>query len=147
MTETRPAANAAAPRADLPDPTGWVGWVLFAGVMLLLIAFFQAIAGFVALFNDEYYVTPARDLVIHMDYTAWGITHLVIALVCVYAAFGVFVGKTWARAFAITVAFLSCIGNIMFIGAYPVWGLITITIDVLVIFALAVHGRETRSLV
>jgi hypothetical protein len=29
-----------------------------------------------------------------------------------------------------------------FIAAYPVWGIIIIALDIVVIYALAVHGRE-----
>ncbi|HEX9354839.1 MAG TPA: hypothetical protein VF933_13615 [Streptosporangiaceae bacterium] len=39
-------------------------------------------------------------------------------------------------------AVISAIVNLAFIAAYPVWGLIVIALDVLVIYALAVHGRE-----
>jgi hypothetical protein len=34
--------------------------------------------------------------------------------------------------------------NLAFIGAYPVWGVIVIALDVLVIYAIAVHGREMK---
>jgi len=31
------------------------------------------------------------------------------------------------------------------VEAYPIWSIIVIAIDVLVIFALAVHGRELQT--
>ncbi len=40
---------------------------------------------------------------------------------------------------------LSAVANLAFIGAYRVWGVIIIAVDVLVIYALAVHGREVQS--
>lgn len=39
---------------------------------------------------------------------------------------------------------LSAIVNLLFIEAYPIWSVIVITVDVLVIYALTVHGREMR---
>jgi hypothetical protein len=39
---------------------------------------------------------------------------------------------------------LSVLGNIAFFTAYPLWSAIIIVLDVLVIYALAAHGRELR---
>ncbi|MDX6324546.1 MAG: hypothetical protein QOK15_900, partial [Nocardioidaceae bacterium] len=54
-------------------------------------------------------------------------------------------GQMWARIVAVAVAFLSCLVNIAFLSAYPIWSTIMIAIDVLVIWAVMVHGREMRS--
>jgi hypothetical protein len=35
--------------------------------------------------------------------------------------------------------------NLAFISAYPVWSVILITLDVIVIYAIIVHGRELKS--
>jgi hypothetical protein len=40
---------------------------------------------------------------------------------------------------------LSAILNLVFISAYPVWSAIVIAIDVIVIYAIVVHGRELKS--
>ena len=40
--------------------SGWaVGFILFAGVMMIMAGAFQAMAGLVALFQNEFYVTTA----------------------------------------------------------------------------------------
>jgi hypothetical protein len=39
---------------------------------------------------------------------------------------------------------ISALANMLFLPAYPIWGAIVIAFDVLVIYALAVHGREVR---
>jgi hypothetical protein len=148
MTEMRPPMVVDYPPArhveEEPQVSGWMGWIIFAGVMLFMIAAFQGIAGLVALFNDEYYLTTPSNLVIHMDYTAWGWTHLGFAVLALFAGFGVITGRMWARVVGISLAFLSAIANLAFLGAYPVWGVIMITVDVIVIYALAVHGREAK---
>ena len=147
MTDQRSGTQYEYPqvRATGPEqPTGWVGWVLFAGIMLFMIGTFQAIAGLVALFNHSYYLVATNHLAVTWNYTGWGWTHLILGIVALFAGFGVMVGQLWARIFGIAVAFLSAVANLMFIGAYPVWGIIMITVDVLVIYALAVHGREAK---
>ena len=146
MTEIRHPGteNSAAGYASRPEPTGWVGWVLFAGIMLFMVGSFQIIAGLVALFNHSYYLVTSSKLVLEMNYTAWGWTHIIIGAIAILAGLGCIAGKTWARVVGIGFAFLSALANIGFLGAYPVWSVIMITVDVLAIYALAVHGREVR---
>jgi hypothetical protein len=125
-----------------PRSTGWVGVVLFGGIMLVMLGGFQFIQGLVAIFNDDYYLVSPNGLVIELDYTVWGWTHLIIGLVAIATGFGVMVGQTWARVVGIIVAVLSALVNIAFLSAYPIWSTLIIAMDVLVIYALAVHGRE-----
>ena len=51
-------------------------------------------------------------------------------------------GAVWARAVGIGVAGISAVVNFMWLPYYPIWSLIIIALDVLVIWALCVHGRE-----
>jgi hypothetical protein len=125
-------------------PSAWVGMVLFAGIMLLLVGTLQAIAGFVALFNDDYYLVRSADLVVNVDYTGWGVVHLVLGGVAVLAGFGVMLGQMWARLFGIILAAASAVANLAFVGANPIWCTVLIAMDVLIIWALAVHGREVK---
>src|SRR4051812_22505866 len=61
--------------------TAWVGWIFFAATMLLLVGLFGIIFGLVAIFKDSVYEVPSRNLVVSIDYTAWGWVHLVIGVV------------------------------------------------------------------
>ena len=140
----RRASDPPYPAANAPQATGWVSFVVFAGVMLMMLGGLQAIEGLVALFNDDYYLATASGLIVNLDFTVWGWVHLVIGLVAVAAGLGVLAGQTWARVIGIVVAVLSAVANLLFLAAYPFWGIIAITLDVLVIYALAVHGREVR---
>ena len=74
-------ASAGAPESHLlnvqpTEMTGWVGWIAFAGVMMVLLGTFHAIQGLVALFQDEYFLVAKSGLTVHVDYTAWGWVHL-----------------------------------------------------------------------
>jgi hypothetical protein len=127
------------------EPTAWVGLIVFGGVMMLMMGGFQIIEGFVALFRDEYYLVTRNGLLLTFDFTTWGWVHLIIGLVAVAAGFGVLMGQMWARVVGIIIAVLSALANIAFLSAYPVWSTIIIAVDVLVIYALTVHGAETKS--
>lgn len=127
----------------LPDP--WSGWVIFSSTMMILLGCFQGIAGLVALFNKSYYLVSSSGLVVHVDYTVWGWVHLIVGVVALVAGFGLFTGAMWARVLAIMVAGLSAIVNFAFIPAFPLWALTIIVVDILVIYAVAAHGREIPS--
>jgi hypothetical protein len=131
-------------RAAHGPTTGWVGWIAFAGMMLLLLGMFHAFQGLVALFNDEYYAVGSNGLVVHVDYTTWGWVHLLGGILIVLAGAGLLAGQMWARVVGVLMAFTSALINVAFLAALPIWSTIMITIDVLVIWAITVHGREMR---
>jgi hypothetical protein len=135
---------AAQPRQAPPEPTGWVGWVVFAAMMMIMVGAFQAIVGLTALFNSGYYVVGEAGLVINVNYNAWGWVHLALGVIAVAAAFGLLAGQMWARVVGIAMALLSAIVNLAFIAAYPVWSMVVIALDVVVIYAIAAHGREMQ---
>ncbi|PXY25929.1 hypothetical protein DI005_01170 [Prauserella sp. PE36] len=124
--------------------SGWTGWIIFAGVMLLLVGFFQAIEGLVAIFDDGYYLVGADGLVVNVDYDVWGWLHLGFGVVAVLTALGLMTGNKVARIVGVILAGLSAIINLAFIAAYPVWSLVVIAVNVLVIYAIVVHGRELQ---
>jgi hypothetical protein len=128
-----------------PQTTRWVGWIVFAGVMMLVLGMFHAFQGLIALFQQDYYLVAANGLTVHLDYTAWGWTHLVFGIVVVAAGAALLVGQMWARILAVVLAVVSAVVNAGFLAAYPVWSAIMIAVDILVIWALTVHGSEMRT--
>jgi hypothetical protein len=124
--------------------TGWVGWVYFAGTMLVLVGTFNLIEGLVALFNDQYYVPTQQGLLV-FDITRWGWIHLIMGGLAVIVGIGLVTGAMWARIAGVALAGLNAIAQLAFLSAYPLWATIVITIDVLIIWALIVHGDEAKS--
>ncbi|HST98993.1 MAG TPA: hypothetical protein VLJ85_15220 [Geodermatophilus sp.] len=127
-----------------PDPTGWTGWVVFASFMMIMAGSFQAIEGLVAIFDDGFYHVTENGLVVNVDYSVWGWTHLLLGALLIICGIGVLAGNIVARVVAILLAGLSALVNLVFLEAYPIWGILIITVDVLVIYSLVVHGRELR---
>jgi hypothetical protein len=123
--------------------TGWVGWIYFASVLMILAGTLNAIHGIIAVVNDEWVVWTNRgDL--YLDLTDWGWIHFGVGIALVLAGFGVLTGNVLARAVAVLLACLSVIANFLYIPAFPVWALTVIAIDVFVIYALTAHGGELR---
>jgi hypothetical protein len=147
MTDLGPSRSAADRDAydASPPPTGWTGWVVFASAMMFLVGCFQAVQGLVAIFDDGFYHVTEGGLVVNVDYTAWGWTHLLLGALIIISGAGVLTGNLAARTVGVVLAGLSALVNLAFVEAYPVWSIMIITLDVLVIYALVVHGRELRS--
>jgi hypothetical protein len=132
---------AASQQAGSEPPNLWAtGFIIFAAVMMMMSGAFQALAGFVALFEDEFYVTTPNYL-LQLDTTTWGWIHLLLGVLVVIASFAVLGGRIWGRVIGVIMAALSALANFAFIPYYPVWSLVVITLDVFVIWALTAHGR------
>jgi len=126
------------------EATGWaVGFILFAAILMIMAGDFQALAGLVAIFENEFYV-PTRNYLFQFDATTWGWIHLLVGLLVAFAGWGLLSGRTWARAVAITLAVISAIANFAFIPYYPFWSMLIIVIDIVVIWAVAVYGGTMR---
>ncbi len=125
-------------------PTAWAGWVVFAGVMLIMLGTFQIIEGLVALFDDGFYLVGSTASSWTWTTTPGAGSTLVIGVVGVLAGIGLLAGNMAARVVGVAVAFLSALVNLAFISAYPVWSAIMIILDVIVIYAIIVHGRELK---
>jgi hypothetical protein len=118
-----------------------VGWTMFAAIMLMIIGVFHAIAGLSGIVKDNFYaVTP--NYVFEFDATTWGWVHLIGGIIIVLAGFGLLSGAVWARTVGVILATVSLLASFAWIPIYPVWGIVTIAIDVFVIWALTVHGRD-----
>lgn len=123
-------------------PSGFaVGMTLFAAVIMMVAGVFQAIEGLIALFNDTFYAV-GQQWIFAFDVTTWGWIHLVAGLIVALAGYFVLTGAVWARTVGVIVATLSALLNFAWLQYYPVYSVLIITLDVLVIWALTVHGRD-----
>jgi uncharacterized membrane protein len=129
---------------DTNQTTGWVGWIFFAGTMMVIGGILNAIYGLVAIFNDDWVVWQNRTAVL-LDLTGWGWIHLVIGIVLILAGIGVFSGNILARTIGVLVAAVSLIANFLWLPVYPLWSIVVIVVDALVIWALTAHGRELKA--
>ena len=126
------------------EATGWVGWIAFAGVMMILDGIFQAIIGLTALFNPTWFVATHQSLLV-LNMTAWGWTQLLMGIVVALIGAWLFTGSMASRVLGVILVGLSLVANLAFISVYPFWSLIVMTVDVLIIYALVVHGGEMKA--
>ena len=124
--------------------TGWVGWITFAAVMLAISGGLNFFYGLIAAINDEWVVFGNRADV-YLDVSAWGWIHMILGAVVFAAGLAVLSGNILARTVGVIAATASIVANFMWLPVYPIWSIIVITMDVLIIWALTVHGREMRA--
>jgi hypothetical protein len=139
-----PPPRSRASRPPARETTGWVGWIAFAAVLMVLIGVLHAIQGFVALFKDSYYIVTKQGFLATIDYTAWGWTHLILGTLVALAGVALFSGRMWARVAGVVLALISILTNFAFMPAYPLWAISLIIVDIFVIYAIVVHGQEMR---
>lgn len=132
MAQTTPSARETASRSgDLA-----VGVTYFAGVMLVLNGILQVINGIAAIATDNLYVS-VNNYWLSFNLTAWGWIHLIVGALAVIAGFGIFARTAWAYVLGVMLAALSLVINFAFLPYYPIWALLVIALDVLVIWALS----------
>ena len=126
--------------------TGWVGWIVFAATIMIIQGVLSIITGITGIFRDEeYFVGGVGDgKVLVADYTAWGWIHLIFGIVLLLVGLALFRGSTVARVIAILLVGLNLIAQFTWVGIYPWWSLIMIALDLFVLYALMVHGRELK---
>jgi hypothetical protein len=118
-----------------------VGFVFFAGAIMILVGIYHFFAGIAAIANDEFFVV-GRNYTYDVDVTAWGWIHLIGGIVIVLAGIGVYSGAPWARIVGIVLASVSAIGSFFFIPYYPAWSILIIALDIAVILSLTAFSRE-----
>jgi hypothetical protein len=118
-----------------------IGFIICAGVLMVMSGLFQSFQGVAAIIEDEFLVL-SRSYAFDLDASAWGWIHLVIGIAVALAGIFVFTGNIVARLIGIVAAMVSMVTNFLFIPYYPVWAILIISIDIGIIWALTFHGRE-----
>ncbi|MGP8060387.1 MAG: hypothetical protein ACLP9C_12220 [Acidimicrobiales bacterium] len=133
----------ATPADQGPQRTGWVGWIAFAAIMMMIGGALDIFYGLVAVI-DNHWVGWYHTTHVDLSISAWGWVQIIIGAIVLLAGFGVLTGSVLARTIGVIVAGLSLIANFFLIPVYPFWAVIIIVVDALVIWALTVHGGELR---
>src|SRR4051794_33902920 len=130
-------------REDLSTRGFWADFGgTFGGVVLLLSALMGMLQGVAAIANDDLY-SEGSDYLYKFDMTVWGTIHLVIAVLSLVVAIGILARKSWGLVCGLLVAGLSILGNFAFLPRYPIWSLVVIGFDALVMWALLTQlGRK-----
>lgn len=120
---------------------GTTGWAVFAGTVLVIVGSINVIYGLAAIFEDQVLTATGGGRVIVWDLTAWGWVLLLFGAFQLLAGFALFGGAGWARWTAIVLAGLNAIANVGFITVFPLWTMLIVALDLIVIYQLSAGWR------
>jgi hypothetical protein len=117
-----------------------VGWIVFAAMMLLVVGSLDAFEGLIAIVRDNYYAIHGDQLIV-VDTTTWGWVMLIWGIALFLVGLALWGGSAWARWVAIVLAALNLLGQLGWLGntGYPLWSLVIVGLNVMIIYALTVR--------
>ncbi|MDA0172539.1 hypothetical protein OJ998_25785 [Solirubrobacter taibaiensis] len=139
-TEARFERTAAPAASDT-----WAGWIVFASIMLGVVGLLNIIQGLTALLDETYFVVASGNELLIGDFTIYGIVMLIWGGSQIAAGMGLNSGHGWARVLALVIASVGIIVQMLFVAAYPIWSLVIIALDAVIIFALTARWQEARA--
>lgn len=144
MSATKLPPPSAAPHAPT-EATGWTGWVAFAAFIMMLSGTLTGISGFIAVINHNWSMFNNDGVPYGTTYW-WGWWTLLVGVVVFSIGAALLRGSMFARTVAVFVAAASLISQFFTLNIAPFWSLTVITIDILVIWAVMVHGKEMKDI-
>ena len=142
MATTPASGERSSPQSSANYPVEGSGWVLFAGIMIMMVGVLNIIWGIAAIDRSSFFVQDTQY--IFSDLRTWGWIILVLGGLQFAAAFSIWAGGSIGRWFGIAAATVNAIAALLSIPAYPFWSLAIFAIDILVIYGLAAYGGDRR---
>ncbi|MCL2769696.1 MAG: hypothetical protein FWD42_06245 [Solirubrobacterales bacterium] len=132
---TIPEPGGAAARYE-PETTGVSGWIMFAGVIMIIEGFLDAMWGLAAVINNEVVTVGGRGGVVVWDITAWGWAHLLIGTAVAITGLGLLAGMTWARWAGIFFVSFAAIIQFGTFSLFPLWSILIIGLCIVILYQL-----------
>jgi hypothetical protein len=121
------------------------GWIGFAGILMVILGGLSFFEGLIALLRDNYYaVVPSGFLI--FDVTGWGWIMLIWGIILVLVGLALLNGASWARWVSILFVSINVFSQLGFLGNTndSVWLLITLTLNIIVLYALVVRWHDSQ---
>jgi hypothetical protein len=117
------------------------GFTIAAAVMLLLSGAWNFLEGIAALVGGAFFIRlPAYAF--DLSVSGWGWFHLGVGIAVFVAGAALFMDRLWARAAGVALAAVSALVNFVSIPYLPVWSVVMIALDIIVIWALLTPRRR-----
>jgi hypothetical protein len=113
------------------------GWAIFVAVYLTIAGVLNLVWGIAALSNKSYFNSGG---LLWSQLNTWGWVAIVLGAIQVLGAMLVTARRAGGAVIAGFLAFFGIMLNFLSIGAYPVWSVILLVVDALIIWAVTVHA-------
>jgi hypothetical protein len=114
-------------------------WATFAAVMFLVVGIFNVIDGVAAISKDRHF--RADELLVG-NLTLWGVILLIVGAAQLLTTFLIYRRSGAGQVLGVFLAVMNMVVALFFLGAYPVWSIIILVLDGVVIYALTVYGES-----
>jgi hypothetical protein len=143
MSSTVPEPGTASGRYAEPAPLS--GWIIFAGVLMLVEGFLDAMWGLAAIINSEVITVGGRGGVVVWDVTAWGWGHLILGSLVALTGLGLLAAQSWARVFGIIFVTLNMLVQFGTFTIFPLWSIMIIALDIVILYHLTARWEPQGS--
>lgn len=121
----------------------WSGWIIFAGIMMVLIGLFDVLAGLAAITSEDYFERGEGRLLVG-DFHLWGALLVAWGAVLLAVGAALLMGRAWSRWAAVAIVGANILGHAAFM-AFPLWNLLVIALGAVVIYALTVRWDDAQA--
>lgn len=125
--------------------SGWTGWIVFAAALMVIGGVLQILYGLAAIMHAHWFVY-AGDHAYLINTASWGWWLILVGILIGVSGALLWNGNMFGRVIGAVLAFLSLLANLAVFASAPVWTILVIVADVLVIYAIVAHGNEMRQL-
>ena len=122
-----------------------IGLTFMAAVLMMVSGAWNILEGIAAMIRGTF-VIVAPNYVYSLSSFGWGLFHAILGAVVFVVGAALFTDKMWARGAGVAVAALSAVINFLFIPYAPLWSIVLIAIDIVVIWALLAPRHHTARL-
>ena len=119
------------------------GWILFAGIVLVLAGFVNFIWGIAAIDNSSFFTDEGR-FILFDDLNTWGWFFLIVGVLQMAAAVSIWNRNAFGQMFGIFAASANILVLLFTVNAYPFAAFMLFIVDLLVIYALTAYGGPER---
>ena len=119
------------------------GWVLFSGIIIMILGFMNTIWGIAAIDGSSFFTDEGR-FVVFDSLNTWGWFLLIVGIAQLFAAFSIWSGNTYGRVIGVATASVNAIVLLFTVNAFPFAAFMLFLADILVIYGLVVYGGGSR---
>ncbi|MFC3997738.1 hypothetical protein ACFOVU_17520, partial [Nocardiopsis sediminis] len=119
-------------------------WGIFGATILFIVGAINIVQGIMAMFRPEFFVAPNGQMMT-LNFPLWGAILAIWGVVLVVAGFALLSGQMWARVFAVVIAAINAVLQLAFLAMHPVWSIVAIALDVVIIYGMTVGWQHHRA--
>jgi hypothetical protein len=120
------------------------GWVTFAAVIAFVAGLYNVLSGIAAIAEDDA-TERVQEVLYGIDISAWGWFWLIIGALQLLTSYLIYVRSPVGLVLGVTWAVISAIFTVFIIWTFPIWGLVVLALDMLVIYGLTANADEFGS--